>query len=216
MRPNDAIKHDVEAELRWKPDIRDAEIKVQVDDAIVTLTGLVDSLHQKVEAESAAKRVIGVAGVANDIQVRLSEDRPSDSAIAAAAVAAIRANLPILADSIMTSVSDGHVTLEGDLEWNFQRERAEEAVRHLPGVRSVSNRIRIKPQAQPLEIKQRIEEAFRRSAEIDANAISVSAEGGDVVLRGKVRSWAERAQAQRTAWSAPGVTSVSNEIVIGV
>jgi len=137
-----------------------------------------------------------------------------DPSIASAAVAAIKANLPICADRIKVVVSDGLLTLEGHLEWNYERERAEEAVRPLRGVRMVNNQLRIEPRVEPLEIKRRIEEAFRRSAELDAEAITVTAEGRDVTLRGKVRSWKERLQAQQTAWSAPGVASVQDNLDI--
>ncbi|MGC1460028.1 MAG: BON domain-containing protein [Steroidobacteraceae bacterium] len=215
MRSNDEIKHDVEAELAWTPDIDETHIAVTVNGSIVTLTGFVNNYAEKYQAERAAKRVLGVAGVADDIQVRLpAEAGVDDSGIASAAVAALKANLPICADRITVVVSDGLLSLEGRLEWNYERERAEDAVRHLRGVRMLNNQIRLEPRVEPLEIKRRIEEAFRRSAELDAEAISVTAQGRDVTLKGKVRSWKERLQAQQTAWSAPGVASVQNNIDI--
>jgi osmotically-inducible protein OsmY len=215
MRSNSEIKHDVEAELSWTPDIDETDIAVTVTDSIVTLSGFVNNYAEKCQAERAAKRVLGVAGVADDIQVRVTAAAGvDDPSIASAAVAAIKANLPICADRIKVVVSDGLLTLEGQLEWNYERERAEEAVRPLRGVRMVNNQLRIEPRVEPLEIKRRIEEAFRRSAELDAEAITVTAEGRDVTLRGKVRSWKERLQAQQTAWSAPGVASVQDNLDI--
>jgi osmotically-inducible protein OsmY len=215
MRSNSEIKHDVEAELAWTPDIDETEIAVTVNGSIVTLSGFVNNYAEKCQAERAAKRVLGVAGVADDIQVRVAVAAGvDDPSIASAAVAAIKANLPICADRIKVVVSDGLLTLEGHLEWNYERERAEEAVRPLRGVRMVNNQLRIEPRVEPLEIKRRIEEAFRRSAELDAEAITVTAEGRDVTLRGKVRSWKERLQAQQTAWSAPGVASVQDNLDI--
>ncbi len=215
MRPDSEIRHDVEAELRWSPDIDETGISVAVSDSIVTLTGFVDSYSEKYQAEHAAKRVRGVTGVADDVQVRATGATGTDDpSIARGAVAAIRANLPIAADRIKVVVSDGLLTLEGQLEWNFERERVEDAVRRLRGVRMVNNQIRIEPRVQPLEIKRRIEDAFRRSAEVDADAITVTADGSTVTLKGKVQTWKERLQAQQTAWSAPGVASVRNEIEI--
>jgi osmotically-inducible protein OsmY len=215
VRSNSDIKRDVEAELAWTPDIDEANLTVTVDASVVTLSGFVDTYVEKYQAERAAKRVLGVAAVADEIHVRVvPAARIDDSSIAIAAVAALKANLPICADRITVVVSDGLLSLEGQLEWNYERERAEEAVRCLPGVRLLNNQIRIEPRVEPLEIKRRIEEAFRHSADLDAEAISVTAEGRDVTLQGKVRSWQEQQQAQQTAWSAPGVASVRNDLDI--
>jgi osmotically-inducible protein OsmY len=216
MRSNSEIKHDVEAELRWTPDIDETDIAVTVNGSIVTLSGFVNSYSEKYQAESAAKRVLGVAGVADDIQVRVAAAAGvDDPSIASAAVAAIKASLPLSADGIKVIVSDGLLTLEGQLEWDYERARVEEAVRQLHGVRMVNNQIRIQPRVQPLEIKRKIEEAFRRSAELDADAITVNADGSTVTLQGKVRSWQEWRQAQQTAWCAPGVAKVNNKIEVG-
>ncbi|MEA2782867.1 MAG: hypothetical protein QOK29_4411 [Rhodospirillaceae bacterium] len=216
MRSDDDIKRDVEAELRWDPDIDATDIAVAVKDGVVTLSGFVRSYAQKREAERAALRVAGVRGVANDIDVRLPlfNQRP-DPEIARDAVAATRNALPYSADHITVSVRDGWVTLEGTVEWNYQRDRAEEAVEHVRGVKGVTNLIQVQPRVPPTtDIKARIEEALRRLAEVDASRIRVEADGSTVILEGTVRSWAERQEAERAAWAAPGVTRVENRIVV--
>lgn len=215
MKSDTEIKRDVEAELRWDPELDQTDIAVKVNETVVTLTGFVRSFPEKYRAEATAKRVAGVAGVANDIEVRLaSADALTDPQIARAAVAALQSALPLSWQEVKTLVHEGHVALEGTVEWHYQREKAEHAVREVKGVVSVRNSIRIRPRVTASEIKHKIEEAFRRSAEVDANHVTVEAHGGEVTLRGEVRSWAERDQAQRTAWSAPGVLQVRNELQV--
>jgi osmotically-inducible protein OsmY len=213
MKPDSEIKRDVEAELNWIPDVDQTDLAVKVNNGVVTLMGFVPSFFEKYRAEEAAKRVAGVAGIANDAQVRPAYGL-DDPEIARAAVTTIRVALPLSADSVKVLVQNGHVTLEGNVEWNFQRERVEDVVRRLTGVITVNNQIMIKPRVKPSDIKHMIEDAFRRSAEVDASHISVTAEGGTVTLSGRVRTWSERAQAQQTAWFAPGVSQVKNEITI--
>jgi osmotically-inducible protein OsmY len=215
MRSDSDIKRDVEDELRWDPEIDATDIAVTVNSGVVTLAGFVPGYVQKYLAEVAAKRVAGVAAVANDLEVRLPDidDRP-DPEIARDAVARIKSELPYSWDKIRAIVRNGWLTLEGEVEWNFQRERAEEAVRQVRGLKGVTNSITLKPQVAPTEIRRKIEEALRRAAEIDANRITVETNGGEVILRGAVRSWAERQDAERAAWSAPGVTKVDNRLLV--
>jgi osmotically-inducible protein OsmY len=215
MRTDSEIKRDVEDEIRWNPDIDATDIAVTVKSAVVTLTGFVHSYSDKLQAEADAKRVAGVAGVANDIEVRLpSSDVRPDPEIARDVVTELRVQLPLSANKIKAVVKGGWVTLEGEVEWHYQRERAERAVRHVKGVLGVSDLINLKPSVSPADIKRKIEEAFKRNAEIDANRIQVKSSDGEVVLEGTVRSWAERQEAERVAWAAPGVKKVEDHIRI--
>ena len=215
MKSDSEIKQDVENELRWDPDIDTTDIGVAVSKGVVTLTGFVRSYSHKWEAEAAVKRVAGVVGVANDIEVRLPDyDERPDPEIAREAVSAIKTQLPASWEQVKVVVKKGWITLEGELEWNFQKQRAETAVLWLKGVKGVSNLIKLKPRANPSEVKRKIEEAFRRSAEIDANRVVVETTNGTVTLKGTVRSWAEREAAARAAWAAPGVTTVQNQIAV--
>ncbi len=215
MRSDSDIRRDVEGELRWDPDIDATDIAVTASNGVVTVAGFVRSNMQKYQAEADAKRVAGVVAVANDIEIRLPgvDERP-DPEIARDAIQRIKSELPFAWDKIRVVVKNGWVTLEGEVEWNYQRERAETAVRRVRGLKGVTNSIEVKPHVAPSEIRRKIEDALRRAAEIDASRITVETVGSEVILRGTVRSWAERQEAERAAWWAPGVSKVDNRIII--
>jgi len=215
MRLDPDIKRDVEDELRSDPDIDATDIASAVKDGVVTLAGFVRSFRQRRKAEQDVKLVAGVVGVANNIEVRLPIiHRRPDPDIARDAVKAIKSELPLSWERIRVIVEDGLITLEGEVEWHYQLERAEEAAARVRGVEGIINNIEIRPQVPSIEIKRKIEEALRRAAEIDASRITVEANGSQITLRWTVRSWAEREQAERAAWSAPGVSKVGNRIRI--
>lgn len=216
-RTDEQIQRDVMEEFKWDPRLLPNEIGVAVKDGVVALTGWVDSYTKKWAAEEAAHRVKGVVAVANDIEVRLpSAAERADPDIAAAVVRALEWDAFVPIDRIDVTVSKGWITLRGEVEWQFQKEDAERVVRRLAGVRGVTNLLNVRPRIRPSpeELKRKIEDALVRSAETDAQRITVEVQGDKIILRGTVRSWAERQEAERLAWSSPGVVSVENHIMI--
>ena len=216
-RTDEQIQVDVLEELKWDTRVRPNEIGVAVKDGIVTLTGWVDSYLKKMAAEEAAHRVRGVKAVANDIEVRLptSAER-TDADLAKAALNALKWEAAIPAGKLDVTVSQGWVTLKGEVEYGFQKRLAERAVERLSGVRGVTNFIVVRPQLSPTDLKQNIEKALVRNAETDASRITVEVQGSKVILRGTVRSYAEKKAAEDAAWAAPGVSEVENRIVISL
>ena len=202
-------------ELEWEPSVGAQHIGVAVEDGVVTLTGHVGSYIERLAAEKAVKRVKGVRAIAEEIEVRFANDKKtSDDQIARRSLDVIAWDSTIPKDKIQIKVQNGFVTLTGEVDWFYQRDDAEAAVRKLTGVKGLSNEIKVKPQVRGTDIKQRIETALRRNAEVEADAIKVTVLDGRVILDGKVKAWYERELAERTAWSAPGVVSVEDRISI--
>jgi len=209
------LKQHVQSALDWEPSLDASDIGASVDEGVVTLRGNVASYAEKVTAERVALRVYGVKAVANDLVVRLVTGfERTDTEIAQAAVAALKWNTMVPPDRVTVTVTDGWVSLKGTLDWQYQKDAAGRAVRDLTGVKGVTNYINVQPRVKTLDVREKIVEAFKRSAEIDARRVNVTATEGKVILSGNVHSFAERQEAERAAWAAPGVTQVEDRLTI--
>ncbi|WP_091740704.1 BON domain-containing protein [Phenylobacterium immobile] len=210
-----ALKKSVTAELEWTPSIDAADIGVTVENGIVRLTGHVANYAQKIAAENAVKRVKGVRGLVEDLEIRAFVETYTDEAIAARVANMLDWDVTVPKDTVKVKVENGFVTLTGQVDWQYQRSAAEQGVRRLQGVRGFSNQVQLKPHVQASDVKRRIEAALERQAEVEADKISISVDGGKVRLDGKVRAWFERDIIERAAWAAPGVSAVEDRVSIG-
>ena len=207
------LRDRVERQLDWEPEITSTDIGVGANDGVVTLTGFVNTYAEKLAAERVTQRTYGVRAIANDIEVK-PIFKKTDTDIASAALNALQARVDVPEEKIKVTVKEGWITLEGTVDWYYEKNAAEFAVKYLSGVRGVTDNIRVKPQVSTIEVKDKIEEALKRNAEVDARRISVEASNGKVTLTGNVHSWFEKDEAETAAWAAPGVTQVTNQIAV--
>jgi osmotically-inducible protein OsmY len=209
------LKQHVENALEWEPSLDEHDIGVAVAEGVVTLRGTVRTYSEKLTAEKIALRIFGVKGVANDLEVHIHDGQArTDTEIAQAAAAALKWNSTVGLERVTVAVTNGWIRLSGTVDWQYQREAAARALRELSGVKGIMNNIAVQPVIKTLDLRDKIEAAFKRSAEIDARRIHVAAEDGKVILTGNVRSWIEREEAERAAWAAPGVKQVDDRLAV--
>jgi osmotically-inducible protein OsmY len=216
MNLNSDLQQKVSQELLWDPSLDASHVGVTVKDGIVTLTGYVTSYFEKKVSERIVKRVANVKAVVDELDIKLpgSSER-SDLDIAESALLVLQLNVSVPKDRVKLVVENGRVTLDGEVEWQYQRTAAENALKSMRGVKEILNRIMVKPTVSASDVRVKIQSALMRNAQLDANHITISTHGGTVILGGHVQSWAEKEQAEAAAWSAPGITKVENNVGIG-
>jgi osmotically-inducible protein OsmY len=209
------LRETVTRQIEWEPMVKSNDVSVSVTDGVVSLAGFVHTYLERTAAERAAKSVYGVTSIATDIEVRPVHSR-TDPEIARDVAEALKLHALVPEGKVKVSVRDGWVTMEGTVEWNYERNTAESVVHAVEGVRGIVNQISVACHVSPSLVKEKIEDALRRSAEVDSKQIKVDAHDTKVVLSGNVRSWLEREEAERAAWAAPGVTNVEDNLVIAL
>ncbi|WPG41355.1 BON domain-containing protein [Variovorax sp. EBFNA2] len=215
MKTDTQLRNDIQAELNWAPDVKTSDIGVIVKDGVVTLTGHLASHAEKYAVERAVQRVHGVKALAIELTVKLPFDNQrTDADIALAAERALQWSVLVPDDKIRPMVEKGWLTLNGEVEWEYQRNAAEVAVRDLMGVTGVSNLVKVKPKVTPADVEKKIHEALARQAEREANRLAITVDGSQVTLRGTVHSWTERDAVQGAAWATPGVSVVVNDLLV--
>jgi len=215
MKSNAVLQTDVQNAIQWQPMLHEAEIGVTAKDGVVSLSGHVDSYVKKMEVENAAKKVLGVKALVENIEVKFSNSfKKTDEKIAEKALKALKSSYSEVDDKVTIEVKEGWVTLKGELPWNYQKKAAETAVHHLKGVKGITNKITIKPELHDAIEQRDVEDALARSWFTDDHDIKVEVSGTTVTLSGDVRSWYQKEEAARIAWNTPGIWKVNNELVV--